>query len=451
MSTSSSVEATGTVPWGAPLPVEDLSNQYECVRQWLLNLSVGTHRNYKYYLRKFVEFSGWNPDHILELAKSNSKSVHTKLKEFWYKMKDQERLASNTRASAYRAVRSFLFWHDVPVGRTPREFHGKAQYEAYRVLEPKEISLMIDYARSARDQALITFLAQSGQRVGILTALKYGHIQDQLEHGANPIIINVTPEMIGQQGVNVNKGKVMYRFAIGREAAGFIRICLNNRRSLGEKIDNESWLFRSTGRFENRFSAAGRPIWSRVDHSDPSRPLNATGIRYRVLSVARRAGLDKVRTRMTIGGRCGSHEIHPHIFRRWWKFQMRKAGVVDSDLLEYMIGHQDLRLRHGGNYDEFEPDYIRKEYAKAEPYLTVTTNPTQYGVEHTWHPGEPVPRFEHPQHILPNETTPTMFRTPPKFQNQRMVDENELNKYFGLGWQYITTLVSGKIIIGLPS
>ncbi len=69
--------------WGAPLPVEDLSNQYECVRQWLLNLSVGTHRNYKYYLRKFMEFSGWNPDQILELAKSNSKSVHTKLKEFW--------------------------------------------------------------------------------------------------------------------------------------------------------------------------------------------------------------------------------------------------------------------------------------------------------------------------------------------------------------------------------
>ncbi len=80
--------------WGAPLPVEDLSNQYECVRQWLLNLSVGTHRNYKYYLRKFMEFSGWNPDQILELAKSNSKSVHTKLKEFWYTMKDQERLAS---------------------------------------------------------------------------------------------------------------------------------------------------------------------------------------------------------------------------------------------------------------------------------------------------------------------------------------------------------------------
>src|SRR5437870_4167745 len=185
----SSVRRSQSVSWVAPMPVDDLSEQYQCVHQWLLNLSVGTHRNYKYYLRKFMGFSGWNPDQILVLARTDSKSVHIKLKEFWYKMKDQERLASNTRASAYRAVRSFLFWHDLPIGRTPREFQGKAQYEAYRVLQPQEISIMIDYARSARDQALITFLAQSGQRVGILTALKYGHVQDQVERGANPIVI----------------------------------------------------------------------------------------------------------------------------------------------------------------------------------------------------------------------------------------------------------------------
>ena len=167
-----------------------------------------------------------DPGQILERAKTDSKGLHVRMKEFWHDMKDKGRLASNTRSSAYQAVRSFLFWHDVPVGRTPREFHGKAQYEPYHVLEPQEISLMIDYARSARDQALITFLAQSGQRVGILTALKYGHVQDQIERGVNPLIINITPEMIGQQGLNVNKGKIMYRFAIGREATGFIRISI---------------------------------------------------------------------------------------------------------------------------------------------------------------------------------------------------------------------------------
>ena len=448
---SSSVNPSKLVSWGVPLPVEDLSNQYECVRQWLLNLSQGTHRNYKFYLRKFMSFSGWNPNQILERAEADSKGVHVKMKEFWYMMRDQERLASNTRSSAYRAVRSFLFWNDVFVGKTPREFRGHTQYEPYHALEPQEISLMIDYAWSARDQALITFLTQSGQRVGVLTALKYGHIQNQVEHGENPVLINVTPEMIGQEGVNVNKGKVMYSFAIGREATSFLRISLNHRRKLGEQINSESWLFRTSGRFYG-YGKGGRPGWKKVADSDPSLPLNPTAIRYRLLTVAKRAGLDKVRPRLTISGRCVSHEIHPHIFRRWWKFQMRKAGVVDSDLLEYMMGHHNLRLRHGGSYDEFDPDYIRKEYSKAEPFLTVTTDPVMHGVEKSWHLGDPVPRLERPRprHRQPREAAPTATRQP-ETQSQRMVDETELNKYFALGWQYVTTLASGRIIIGLPS
>jgi len=131
---------------------------------------------------------------------------------------------------------------------------------------------------------------------------------------------------------------------------------------------------------------------------------------------------------------------------------MRKAGVVDSDLLEYMMGHHNLRLRHGGSYDEFDPDYIRKEYSKAEPFLTVTTDPVMHGVEKSWHLGDPVPRLERPRprHRQPREAAPTATRQP-ETQSQRMVDETELNKYFALGWQYVTTFASGRVIIGLPS
>jgi hypothetical protein len=115
-----------------------------------------------------------------------------------------------------------------------------------------------------------------------------------------------------------------------------------------------------------------------------------------------------------------------------------------------MMGHHNLRLTHGGNYDEFDPDYIRKEYSRAEPFLTVTSDPLSVGVEKMWHPGEPVPRLENPRLILSNETTPVVFRqSQAATQSHRMVDENELNKYFALGWQYVTTLTSGKIIIGL--
>ena len=49
-----------------------------------------------------------------------------------------------------------------------------------------------------------------------------------------------------------------------------------------------------------------------------------------------------------------------------------------------------------------------------------------------------------------NETTPNLFRQPAT-KSQRVVDETEVNKYFELGWQYVTMLQSGKVIVGLPS
>jgi len=211
-------------------------------------------------------------------------------------------------------------------------------------------------------------------------------------------------------------------------------------------------LFRSRGRFDNRYAQDGRPIWKKVDNTDPSEPLKISAIRYRIFTVAKRAGLDRVKFGpRKYGARCVSHEIHPHIFRRWWKLQMRKGGVVDSDLLAYMMGHHNVRMRHGGNYDEFDPDYIRKEYSKAEPLLTVTTDPVSHGMENGWRPGVPVPRLENPRQLAPLEKTPIINRQPRPGQTQRVVDEAELNKHFALGWHYVTTLPSGKVIISLNS
>src|SRR5438128_8384965 len=180
--------------WGIPnlgpySHVKDLAEEYACVRNWMLNLAKRTRKNYKMYMRRFMRFSGWNPDQILEQARQDRLSVHVKMKEFYYKLADEENLSSMSRSQAYSAVRSFLFWHEISIGRAPREFVGKVQYEAYRVLEPSEISLMLDYAHTARDQAIITFLVQSGQRAGILTALKYCHVQDQLEAAMRRISI----------------------------------------------------------------------------------------------------------------------------------------------------------------------------------------------------------------------------------------------------------------------
>ncbi len=391
-----------------------MAEEYQSVRRWFLNINKRSARNYRVYMRKFMHHSQLNPDQFLSLAKRDPATAHTKMKEFWHKIRDTEGLSSNTRAVHYTAMRSFLRWNDVYVGKMPRPFIGKVQYESYHVLETSEVSKLIDHAKNVRDQALVSFLAQSGQRTGIVSAMKYRHIRDDLEKGVYPIIVNVNSELFGREaGRNVNKTGMSYRFAIGRESASFLRMTLNRRRREGED-----------------------------------------GIHRIIVSTAKKAGMDRVRYGPRLhGARTFAHEIHPHTFRRWWKFQMRRGGVIDDTLLEHMMGQHNVMLRHGGSYDEFDPDYIRREYSKAEPYLTVTADPVSCGMESRWTPGEPAPQLYRPkQSSIPTSPVPSAGGTnrtssASAWGSHRVVTEAELDTYLSRGWQYVATLPSGRLVI----
>ncbi len=50
---------------------------------------------------------------------------------------------------------------------------------------------MISMARMTRDKAPISFLAQSGQRSGLVRSLRHGQVRDQLERKVNPVVIDV--------------------------------------------------------------------------------------------------------------------------------------------------------------------------------------------------------------------------------------------------------------------
>ena len=93
-----------------------------------------------------------------------------------------------------------------------------------------------------------------------------------------------------------------------------------------------------------------------------------------VKHAAKKAGIQSTRTvGISRDGRVKrKHEVHSHVFRRSWKHSMRTAGVTDADLLNFMLGHE---LPYGSAYDKFSADFVRKEYSKAEPQLTVMVSP----------------------------------------------------------------------------
>ncbi len=123
---------------------------------------------------------------------------------------------------------------------------------------------------------------------------------------------------------------------------------------------------------------------------------------------------------------CDFQEVHAHILRLFWKHQMRTGGVTDPDLLNFMMGHTP---RYGGAYDVFDEEYVRNEYAKAEPYLTVMS-----------------PYHRLAGRVLRRKATPQNL-TLKKLGPQRVVKEPQLRAYLRSGWRYVTILPSQRIVI----
>src|SRR5260370_12047192 len=143
---------------------------------------------------------------------------------------------------------------------------------------------------------------------------------------------------------------------------------INKRRQRGEPIDDDSWLFRCGLKSDQ--SPGGSFYPKRYEPSERGGPLTPYWFNERVVRAAKAAGIQS--EKMVLKDSTGRHrhfqEVHAHILRLFWKHQMRTGTVTDPDLLNFMMGHTP---RYGGAYDVFDEEYVRNEYAKAEPYLTV--------------------------------------------------------------------------------
>src|SRR2546428_2457482 len=153
---------------------------YDSVNNWMLGLSQGSKRPYLRYFTLFCEYAGRNPDQLIEWAKSDKTRVHEKAKQFYHRLADLA-IPNASRVQAYTAIRSFFAHNDQPLGKAPRVLTDSMKIRSTRLLKSREVWDMLSSVRSIKTKAIISFLAQSGQRVGLLSALRYGHVRQQIE------------------------------------------------------------------------------------------------------------------------------------------------------------------------------------------------------------------------------------------------------------------------------
>jgi integrase len=375
------------------------------IKGWLRSVAPLTGKRYLYYLKGFCSFSRLSPRQLLSLAQNDKMRVKERIADF-HRENVGKGYALHTCRNSVIAIRAFLSYNEVRFGKLPISLRADTEYESNRIFTRQEVFRMLVGARSPRDKAIISFVVQSGQRVGVITTIQYGQVRRQIEDSISPVVIDVNP--------NLSKCNVRHSFAIGQECVDFIKIMMAKRESAGEIIDDESILFRSPSLGWSRIGDEMVYGGTAYQHEKGRRLDTASiGILMRKAAAAGGVALNKAIPKGNFP-RWNRYELHPHAFRRWFKITVRRAGVTDPAFLDFILGH---RPPYRGAYDTFDHDFIRQEYAKAESQLT----------------------------FLRNRADLAQGRQ--EKDSQRIVDEGEATNLFSEGWRFVTTLPSGRLVV----
>jgi len=442
--------------------------------RWLTaSTPKGTRDSYESVWRDFTawcertpEVGAMEPERLVEMARSDLDTVRDLLIRYENELVGRK-LAEHTINKKKMAIRSFLSANGCPLPKQRRGRKPRTTYEQRAELTQEEVANLVYSARSLRDKAIICFLAQTGQRVGVLSALKYGHIREVLGRGTSPYVITMPELFLNFKSQNINKGSVEYQFCFGEDTANLIRRMLDERKEGGEAITDESWLFRSQQNVSRKQTwTGGRAGAGRLEvHvkrlNETGKPVERRSIEHIVNAAAAAIGIQKV-----IVTKLGEKNlaIHPHTFRAYWKQQMRLAGIQDDELLNYVVNHE---LPYDGAYDRFRT-ILPKAYASAEPCLSLSTRPrieevkkeaaleamrhfaTAFGIDpmkvriEKQRESGKEPTAEEEMGLL--EVEMKKLREP-RNDPQIIVKEVELEAHLKEGWQFVSTLPSGKVLI----
>ena len=156
--------------------------EYESVRLWMSKVggksgSTGTQKVYLRNLRHYCEWFDKNPDEMIEERKEQAKNQdesikqrhEDKLDEFFNEIEGDK--SRNTAVLRFKTVKSFYKANHYPLTNvTPRTWTTFTD----KVPSLDELHKMVEASDSPVQKALLLFSAQSGQRVGIITAISNG-------------------------------------------------------------------------------------------------------------------------------------------------------------------------------------------------------------------------------------------------------------------------------------
>jgi len=242
------------------------------------------------------------------------------------------RLSAKSLEQRKVALCSLIMWNHAPVPKVSLPRIARVEHEPRYMPSYEDIRAIFDAAKNPRDKALVLFLPETGQRVGLVAGLRYYHVAKDLEAERYPLVLEVEAYLEDAYGDPANKLRAPYRFFVPTEAAIYLQRYIKTMR---EDIDDDDFLFaafkRGTGGLSRR------------------------SIECYVRRLVRAAGLWKKPRKIGT--------IHSHVFRRWFNTQLTNcpnpARLNVREFREFVMGHM---VKYEQAYLTYTPEKIREFY-----------------------------------------------------------------------------------------
>jgi len=293
--------------------------------------SERTYKIYKYYNDQFLR---WAHKDYVSFSLLSSSEIQTLVEDYVIYLK--RRLNPNSIAPRLAAINKLVeaIGKEYNKNKVKRLLPEKVKLAGGKSWSTQQIQKMLEYADTKRAKALVHFLAASGIRIGVLEDLKLKNIEEV------------------QGGCKLIKAyagtKWEYYTFLHHEASKALDEYIQERRSEGESVDDESFVFRQ------------RYVLARQRPKSLTREA-ATGVIKRVL---KRARIERTRDEKSV-----RYDIPIDTgFRKRYNSILKSNPNVSYAIAERLMDHRTNLESH---YLHTPVDKLFEEYKKAIPELII--------------------------------------------------------------------------------
>jgi integrase/recombinase XerD len=269
-------------------------------------------------------------DAILEIShKEIQKLVET------YVIHIKKSINPNTVPTYMNPIKTFLEINDVDLNwrKIKRLYPNKIKRSGASAYQTKDVKRMLEVTAQIRNKAIIHFLASTGVRVGAIPELKIKHLRD-MPNGCKMVLVyeNSTEE---------------YNTFLTPEASAALQLYLDERKSHGENLNEDSPVFRQ------------RYLLGIVE----AKAISTEAIQ----AVVKRSCYNASIRGQKINGRYSEQLVHG--FRKRFNTILKLNNKVNDNAIEKMMGHTNGL---DGVYLQITTERLFEEFSKGIADLTIS-------------------------------------------------------------------------------